>query len=291
MCDHDSAVHLSLQESMSHCSLARQIRRPSLLHGIYCEKKLCVSVFIKCEVRTGFYPEVTPVMNCPMSNENVTKWSSVTSFVSEEQRSRVVTGAVKCWLYSESKQPLPWWACALHRVSTCFPLWLKGKGIKVLCGRSHSDTPHGGITVLSGLRVLLMQAGWKWLVCKEKLWTGQGSLEPKFEATMLKDLPGGGSWTLTQAHTRCRLFKGVEMERILLSEAQSSFIDKEITFKSQKNRNSSAERKWRRLSRKRWSWLEAVMCKVFTSGLQGQIGHIQVPQGKVKAGDCDCAAN
>lgn len=31
--------------------------------------------------------------------------------------------------------------------------------------------------------------------------------------------------------------------------------------------------------------------EVFASGPQGQIGHIQVPQGTVKAGDCDCAAN
>lgn len=72
----------------------------------------------------------------------------------------------------EGKQPLPWWASTLHRVGTCFPLWLKGKGIKVYCSWSHSHTPHGGITVLSGLSVLLMQPSWKWLVCREKLWPG-----------------------------------------------------------------------------------------------------------------------
>lgn len=31
--------------------------------------------------------------------------------------------------------------------------------------------------------------------------------------------------------------------------------------------------------------------RFFTPGPQGQIGYIQVPQGTVKAGDCDCAAN
>lgn len=35
----------------------------------------------------------------------------------------------------------------------------------------------------------------------------------------------------------------------------------------------------------------AAKYEVVTPGPQGQIGHIQVPQGTVKAGDCDCAAN
>lgn len=181
-----------------------------------------------------------------------------------------------------------------------------------MCSRSHSHTPHGGITVLSGLSVLLMQPCWKWLVHREKLWPDLSdglvrvprspNLRPFFGAKGAGMLPCWQSCLTDAGRHSHKHWLGEDYEKVL---KQSGFCFKEvqnvkeITFKTYiiNGRNRGREtRRWRRggpenKSTTIWSLVLAAKYEVFTPGPPGQIGHIQVPQGTVKAGDCDCAAN